>query len=107
MGEITKNTLVIPKGDTKRESIDIFAEDGQVYEIEDNDTLILRVKKNLCDKEPCITKEVKGSDKFHFKPEDTENLPFGDYIYSVRLVTAEGDKHTLINKELFVIEEVV
>ena len=107
MGAITKNTLVIPRGDTHRESIDVFTEDGQVYEIQENDTLTLRVKRNLCDEEPCITKEIKGSNNFHFEPKDTENLPFGDYVYSVRILTAEGDKYTLLNKEPFVIEEVV
>lgn len=107
MGALTENAISIPRGDTDRESIDVFTENGELYEVKEGDTLTLKVKKNLSDKEPCIIKEVKGCSDFHFKPEDTENLPFGDYIYSVRILTAEGDRYTLIDKETFEIAEVV
>ena len=112
MGAVTENnTIIIPRGDTARRSIEITIKDGdkdaELYEIKENDILTLRVKKNLADKEPCISKEIKGSSDFHFKPEDTENLHFGKYIYSVRLFTAEGDKYTVIDKNILEIAEVV
>lgn len=101
------NTISIPRGDTARRSIEIFTEEGDLYEIKEEDTLILRVKKSLLDKEPCIVKEIKGGCDFHIKPEDTENLAFGNYIYSVRIFTADGDKYTVIDKKNFEIAEVV
>ena len=100
------NTISVPRGDTTRRAIEIKM-NGILYEVKENDILTLRVKKSLADKEPCISKEVKGSNEFHFRPEDTENLHFGKYIYSVRLFTAEGDKYTVLNKETFEIAEVV
>ena len=107
MGAITENAIIIPRGDTARKTIDLTTEEGELYEVGEKDKLVLKVKKNLCDKEPCILKEVIGSNEFHFKPEDTENLPFGSYFYSVRVFTAEGDKYTPIDKELFEVGEVV
>ena len=104
---MSDNTIIIPRGDTARRSIVIYTETGDEYEIQPNDTLTLRVKKNLADKEPCIVKEIKGSSDFHIEPQDTENLHFGKYIYSVRLLTAEGDKYTVIDKKVFEIAEVV
>lgn len=101
------NTIIIPRGDTARRSIEITIGEDDFYEIKEKDILTLRVKKSLADKEPCILKEVVGSNEFHFKPEDTENLHFGKYIYSVRIITAEGDKYTVIDKQTFEIAEVV
>ena len=99
-------TISIPRGDTTRRAVDIEI-NGVLYEMKESDSLVLRVKKSLADKEPCLLKEVVGSNEFHFEPEDTENLHFGKYIYSVRLFTAEGDRYTVLNKETFEIAEVV
>ena len=104
---MSDNTIIIPRGDTARRSIEITTQEGDLYAIQENDILTLRVKKNLADKEPCIFKEVKGSGDFHIRPEDTENLHFGKYIYSVRLLTADGERYTVIDKQTFEIAEVV
>lgn len=104
---IIDNTIIIPRGDTARRSVKITIGESDLYEVQANDILTLRVKKSLADKEPCIIKEIQGHSDFHFKPEDTENLHFGKYIYSVRLFTADGDKYTVIDKKVFEIAEVV
>ena len=101
------NTITIPRGDTASLSVELTTEEGEQYEVKENDTLTLRVKKNLADKEPCIQKEITGSVDFEIKPEDTEGLTFGSYIYSVRLITAENKKYTVIDKSSFIVGEVV
>ena len=102
------NTVTIPRGDTANLSVKLTVrETGELYEIQEKDILTLRVKKNLSDKEPCIQKEIKGSVDFEIEPKDTEGLHFGTYIYSVRIVTAEGRKYTVIDRCDFVVGEVV
>lgn len=102
------NTVTIPRGDTASLSVKLTVrKTGELYEVKEKDTLTLRVKKNLADKEPYIQKEITGSVDFEIKPEDTEGLPFGTYIYSVRILTAEGKKYTVIDKCSFVVGEVV
>lgn len=101
------NKITIPRGDTASLSVELTTDKGELYEVKDDDTLTLRVKKNLADSEPCIHKEITGNADFQIEPTDTEGLPFGTYIYSVRLITAEGRKYTVIDKSSFVVGEVV
>ena len=102
------NTVTIPRGDTASLSVKLTVKKtGKLYEIKEKDTLTLRVKKNLADKEPCIQKTITGSVDFEIEPKDTEGLPFCAYIYSVRILTSEGRKYTVIDKCSFVVGEVV
>ena len=101
------NRITIPRGDTASLLVEITTDEGEQYAVKDGDKLTLRVKKKLADSEPCINKEITGSVEFNIEPEDTEGLPFGSYIYSVRLITAEGKKHTIIDRETLAIGEVV
>ena len=101
------NTVTIPRGDTASLSVELTTDEGELYEVKEKDTLTLRVKKKLADSEPCIHKEITGSVDFHIEPKDTEGMAFGTYIYSVRLITAEGKKYTVIDKSSFVVGEVV
>lgn len=100
------NAILLTRGDTARLSVEITTDKGEMYEIKENDTLTLSVKKKLADSEPCLLKEVKGVADFHIEPNDTKHLPFGLYIYSVRLFTDEGDVYTVVENSSFKIGEV-
>ncbi len=107
MLKITENNAItLTRGDTARLSVNITNNKGEAYQVREKDTCILSVKKKLSDAEPCISKTVIGKSDFYIKPEDTEHLPFGMYIYSVRVVTVEGDKYTVIDNKSFKIGEV-
>jgi hypothetical protein len=107
MFEVTdNNAIMLTRGDTARLSVDLTTVKGDVYEMGKDDTLTLKVKKRLSDSEPVIYKEVIGANDFHIEPKDTKHLPFGMYIYSVRLITTEGDEYTVIDNSSFKIGEV-
>ena len=107
MFKVTENNaIMLTRGDTARLSVDIITDEGDVYEVGSEDTLTLKVKKRLSDIEALIEKEVKGRNDFHIEPKDTEHLPFGMYIYSVRITTAKGDKYTVVDNNSFKIGEV-
>ena len=69
---------------------------GENYEIAEDDTLTLTVKKNVKDTEALVQKIIVGSNTFYIRPEDTAALSFGKYKYDVQLKTAEGDVYTVI-----------
>ena len=101
------NTVHLTRGDSADLEVPLVNEEGLNYLMSVNDTLVLRMKKKLSDAEPCLTKEVKGGNIFQFAPEDTEQLPFGLYVYNVRLITAKGEEYTVVEPTTFKICEVV
>lgn len=101
------NVIKLTRGDTAKLTVDIANDEGEVYVVAESDTLILSMKKKLSDTEPCLRKEIKGDNSFHIEPNDTKHLPFGLYVYDVRLITAKGETYTVIEKSTFKICEVI
>ena len=101
------NTIHLTRGDTARLEVPLDNEQGEIYVMAEGDTLTLRMKKKLSDAEPCLTKESKGENLFHFEPDDTKHLPFGLYVYNVRIITAKGEEYTVVEPTTFKICEVV
>lgn len=100
-------TIHLSRGDTAELEVPLVNEQDETYLMAEGDTLTLRMKKKLADTEPCLTMESKGENKFHFEPKDTKHLPFGLYVYNVRLITATGKEYTVIEPSTFKICEVV
>ena len=99
------NTIQLTRGDTARLTVELEVEledeTTQPYSVQNDDVLTLSVKKRKEDFKPCIEKVVKGSADFHIKPEDTAELEFGNYVYDVEILTAEGDVYTVIENKTF------
>ena len=90
-------SIQLTRGDTARLSITIENDlTNDTYEITENDTIRLTVKRTVKDEEPLFQKVIKGSNQFSIDPEDTHNLQFGKYIYDVELTTDKGDVFTII-----------
>lgn len=99
--------IKLTRGDTAWLTVTITRDTGELYEIQNDDTLTLSVKKKITDKEYAFKKEVKGKDTFHIEPKDTENLYFGCYKYEVQVTTKDGDVYTVIEPTTFeLLEEV-
>ena len=100
------NTIYLSRGDTARLTVDINNDEGEAYAMAEGDTLTLSVKKKLSDTEPCLKKVSNGVNTFHIEPQDTKGLPFGLYVYDVKLVTSKGDTYTVIERSTLKICEV-
>lgn len=92
------NKLKLTRGDTLRLHIDVFKEDGTVYELSDGDELTFTLKRDPMQAAPLVQKT--GSD-VTIAPEDTEDLPFGVYWYDVQLTFSGGDVWTVIKPTSF------
>ena len=99
--------IKLTRGDSACFTINISNGNGQPYTVKEDDTLTLSIKKDVKDPKPCVQKSVKGSNIFHFKPEDTSGIEFGKYFYDVEIHTATGDVYTVIEKTSFEISEEV
>lgn len=95
-------TIQLTRGDTARLTVSITHEiDGEEYAMQEDDTLVLSVKKTVNDAEVLLKKVLKGENTFHIEPKDTAKMKFGHYKYDVQLTTAGGDVYTVIAPAAF------
>lgn len=98
--------IIITRGDSAKIRVSITDNDGNIYTPTADDKVVLTVKKTTGDKEPLITKTlVDGFIKL--KPEDTEKLEYGSYVYDCQITTGSGDVYTFITPHPFVVAEEV
>lgn len=98
----SNNVIRLTRGDTAKLTVPIENDlDNSSYVMDEQDTLTFTIKKSIKDNENLVQKVVTGSNNFHIKPEDTDSLPFGKYVYDVQLTTAGGDVYTVIEPTSF------
>ena len=76
------------------------------------DKMYLTIKQNEYEKQPLIQKTFDNGIRFEddtyyveFKPEDTNNLNFGEYVYDIEIIN--GDIVKTIKKDTFIIDSEV
>lgn len=108
MLDINDNRIKMTRGDTARFIIDITnSVNDSLYEISPDDELTLTVKKTINDNDFLIQKKIIGDNQFYIKPEDTAQLPYGQYKYDVQLTTVSGDVYTIIPPSTFKLDNEV
>lgn len=98
------NTIRLTRGDTAYVTINITSIElggEEPYTLSSKDKLTFSVKRKVKDTEYIFTKELIGSTTFHIKPEDTNGVKFGSYLYDVQLTTENGDIYTIIEPTTF------
>ena len=100
------------RGDTLPLLIDSIAIQGteEKYILSDKDIIYMDIKRHDYDKDAVVTKTLTAKDydsegrlNFIIFPSDTENLPFGEYVYDVRLYQDEDNIYTIIPYSKFTI----
>ena len=96
------SAIHITKGDSGTLNVELKDSEGEVYVPQLGDRIIFRVANNagtaLFSKDADIDNE---SNLITFLPEDTKDLPTGQYRYEVELVTDAGDHYTVIEYSVF------
>lgn len=108
MLKIVRNEIFLTRGDTVRIGINNFNPSGEPYELREGDTLRFALKRRIADadEDVIIEKDLTGSELL-LRPEETEALPFGKYIYDIELEFENGDVDTVIPPTPFYIESEV
>lgn len=95
------------RGDSESITISVINEDGTENLLEHGDTIYFTVKKQVGVEEKAIQKVVTifpdNVAIIDIKPSDTDNLPFGDYVYDVQLSKENGNVITVIQPNRFAI----
>ncbi len=90
--DIINSEIFLQRGTTGNLNIEIEMDElGTLYERTEGDGLIFEIKKRPDpDIEAIISIEVSGL-YLIIRPEDTIDLPSGDYFYEIKLTTNNGD----------------
>lgn len=95
--------ISIVRGDTLRLSISgIKTADGEDYILSGSDIIFLDVKKSAADKTAVFRKSATAADyvdgalPINIHPDDTADLPCGDYYFDVRLFIDDKNIYTII-----------
>lgn len=101
------NQIIITRGDSGSKQI-LVRMDGDPLLMSPGDKIDFGVKKNYADNQ-CLIKKTYTENPFilTFDPEDTKSLPFGDYVWDMQYVAANGYTDTFVAKKTFTITEEV
>lgn len=101
--------LRMVRGDSGRITVTCTGADGTPRPFEEGETVVFTVKRSYTDPEALVEKEMvlqeTGEAVADLLPEDTAALPVRDYVYDVRLRTADGGVHTIIPKSTLALKE--
>lgn len=108
MYKVNGTTIVLTRGDTFRAYISIKKSDGNDYVPAAGDSLRFALKRYPGSNDLLILKPIPlDTCLLQLDPEDTKNLPFGDYSYDIELDFANGDVDTIIPNSRFVVDKEV
>ena len=108
MFEIKDDDIKISRGDSSGTfSAALTDADGQPYELQPGDTLVLRVKKRVKDESAVVEITADSDMQFEFTPAHTEDLKPGLYKYQLCLRSEPDSVFRPISVHNFIIEEVV
>ena len=86
--------IVMPRGDVRPLQFDVLETDGETISDIEFDDIYFTVKKNFTDRDfkfqkklsnGSITKDSEGHYHTVIDSADTDNLPFGDYVFDIEL----------------------
>lgn len=84
MFRVVNNNITLIRGDSARISLSIQNADGSEYTVLPTDSVTMMVRKTPTS-EVVISKTLDNG-LLTITPADTENLPFGSYVYDIQIV---------------------
>lgn len=107
MFTIFDNDISITRGDNATLHVTMTTLDGEPYQLTQEDTLVLTVKKKTKDVTALIHLVADENGTFSIEPDDTNFLKFGSYKYDIQLTTSDGKIYTIIPPSIFKVSEEV
>lgn len=106
MFKVKNNAITITRGDSGIAEISLQTAEGEEYTPQEGDSIRFALKSNrftprmtaFIDIEPLIEKAIPITDlNLRINPQDTQNLPFGSYLYDLEITFADGYVDTFVN----------
>lgn len=96
---VSGTTITLTRGDTFRAFIKIYDTDALPYIPTDGDRVRFAMKEKYEDANPLLIKDIPmGTLELVLLPEDTKNMPFGNYVYDIQIIKANGEVDTFITR---------
>lgn len=92
---VERTRVTLTRGDTARLKLSIQDENGNDYIPDENDTIVMSVKRSLTDV-TFVFQKTLSNDEFLILPVDTASLEPGTYYFDVQATVANGDVNTII-----------
>ena len=101
--------IEVHRGTNKEIVVSLCDDTGKEYKMSETESLVFGVKKDVFVDEYILSKVIP-SDKFiaeqngyllEIKPEDTENILFGQYYYDIGLQKENGEFYIVVPCDLF------
>ena len=90
-----QGNIQMTRGDDVSLQVDLFARDGTPYAMASNDKLTLTVRKNA-DAAVTFQASATGTNTISIPHATTSSLDAGKYVYDIELLTAGGDRDTVV-----------
>ena len=106
MFKVENNAITLTRGDSGIAEITLTTEAGEQYTPQEGDSVHFYAKPNkftlkmteFVAAEPVIEKTIPITDlNLRLNPQDTKDLPFGEYLYDLELTFADGYVDTFVN----------
>lgn len=99
MVRINGKTIIMTRGDSFHAVVQMKNPDGTSFFPATNDTIVFVCKENFSDEDVLIEVEVPHDTMtVDFGPNSTADLDIGKYVWEMKLITADGDVDTFIDK---------
>lgn len=105
MFQVRNNQIFLTRGDSATIKLDITGSAGGAYVPADGDVITFTMKRTTNNKNALIQKTFENGE-ISIEPEDTKDLPYGDYLFDVELRN-DGVVATIVPPNLFRICEEV
>lgn len=106
MLDIKGTDIYLTRGNTLSLSIGLYR-GGEPYTPVEGDVITFALKKEYDQKTSLISKTIDNDLMLlTFEPTDTSNLPFGNYVYDIKITMADGKVDTFIKGKFAIMEAV-
>lgn len=94
---VNGTVITLTRGDTFISDLTIVDPSGENYIPTEGETVRFEMRKYKTDREAILAIDIPiASLQLRLAPEQTENLPFGRYVYDISLTKVNGDVDTFI-----------
>ncbi len=106
MFSVQDNNIAMIRGDSGIFKIDVIDVAGNAVTLDDNDVLTFTLRRATRSPTIVLQKTITGG-MLTINPSDTQDMPFGSYVYDVELKRADGYTDTIIPPHEFLLLEEV
>lgn len=105
---VSGTDIELTRGDTFKRTLVLTDAEGNPFTPAEGDVIRFALKKKVKDETVLINKVIPNDTLvLKLNPEDTKELPFGDYVYDIQITYANGEVDTFITVSKFKLTEEV